>query len=129
VAVKFLTEDWTNALTSALAEHEGFQSAIASTDLGVQFVVSDVPDGDNVDYYLSIGGGSATAAIGSLEGADVTIKSNYETASAVSKGDLNTQTAFMTGKIKVEGNLAVLMMNQNIITQWGKASEGLEVDY
>ena len=129
MAVKFLTEDWTNALTSALAEHEGFQSAIASTDLGVQFVVSDVPDGDNVDYYLSIGGGSATAAIGSLEGADVTIKSNYETASAVSKGDLNTQTAFMTGKIKVEGNLAVLMMNQNIISQWGKASESIEVDY
>ena len=129
MAVKFLTEDWISALNDALGAHEGFQSAIASTDLGVQFVVTDGSDDEPIDYYLSIGSGAASAALGSLEGADVTIKSNYETASAVSKGELNTQTAFMTGKIKVEGNLAVLMMNQNIISQWGKASESIEVDY
>ncbi len=45
------------------------------------------------------------------------------------KARLNTQTAFMTGKIKVTGNLAVLMMNQNIISQWGSAGETLDVDY
>ena len=129
MAVQFLTQDWIDALNGALSEHDAFQSAIANTDLGVQFVVSEAPGGDPIDYYLSISGGNATAALGSLEGADVTIKSNYDTAGAVSKGELNTQTAFMTGKIKVEGNLAVLMMNQNIITQWGKASESLEVDY
>ncbi len=50
-------------------------------------------------------------------------------AAAISQGDMNTQTAFMTGKIKVTGNLAVLMMNQNIITQWGAAGETVEVEY
>ena len=46
---------------------------------------------------------------GSLEGADVTIKSNYGTAADVSKGELNTQTAFMTGKIKIDGDMGVAM--------------------
>ncbi len=35
----------------------------------------------------------------------------------------------MTGKLKVTGNLAKLMMHQNIIQQWGAAGESIEVDY
>ena len=55
--------------------------------------------------------------------------SAYETAAAISKGELNTQTAFMTGKLKVSGNLAKLMMQQAAITQWAAAVKGMEVEY
>lgn len=125
---KFLTEEWTDDVTTALNNHEGFKNAIGAADLGVQFVTEGGPDGD-VDYYLSTSGGTAEMALGELEGADVTLKQSYDTAAAIARGDLNAQSAFMTGKLKVSGNLAKLMMHQNAIQQWGAAISGLDVEY
>ena len=59
----------------------------------------------------------------------MTVKQTYDTATAISKGDLNTQSAFMTGKLKVSGNLAKLMMHQGAIQQWGAAVSELDVEY
>jgi len=128
MGVKFLSEEWSDAFTAALATHEGFQGAIGSTKLGVQFVVTDGADGD-VPYYLDIADGSAKIALGEMEGPEVTIASDYETAAGISQGDLNTQTAFMTGKIKVTGNLAVLMMHQNIVSNWTAAAQTFDIAY
>ena len=47
----------------------------------------------------------------------------------MNKGDLNTQMAFMTGKVKVGGNMAALLMNQNVINQFAPALSGLDVEY
>jgi hypothetical protein len=35
----------------------------------------------------------------------------------------------MTGKLKVSGNLAKLMMHQSAVQQWGAAVADLEVEY
>ena len=125
---KFLSEDWARDVTTALAGHEGFKNAIGAAELGIQFTTDDGPDG-SVDYYLQSSGGTTNVVIGELEDADVTVKQSYDTAVAISKGDLNTQTAFMTGKLKVSGNLAKLMMHQSAIQQWGVAVADLDVDY
>jgi putative sterol carrier protein len=125
---KFLSEEWANDVTAALNSHEGFKNAIGAADLNIQFETQDGPDGE-VNYYLSTSGGNATLAIGDIEGADVTVKQSYDTAAAISKGELNTQTAFMTGKLKVSGNLAKLMMHQNAVAQWGSAVADMDVDY
>ena len=125
---KFLSEEWAQEATDALNSHEGFKNAIGAADLGIQFNTTDTPDGE-VDYYLSTSGGVATMAIGTLEGADVTVKQNYDTAAAISKGELNTQTAFMTGKLKVSGNLAKLMMHQSAVQQWSAAVSDMNVKF
>jgi len=128
MAVKFLTSEWSDQVTSALNAHPGFKSSIGAADLGIAFNVSDAPQGD-VAYYLKTSGGNADLALGTLDGADVTVGSTYDTAASISKGDLNTQTAFMTGKLKVSGNLAKLMMHQAAITQWAAAVKDMEVEY
>lgn len=128
MAVKFLSADWAAEVTSALNSHQGFKSAIGNSDLGIAFSVSGAPEGD-ISYYLKTSGGTADLSLGSLDSPDVTVSSNYDTAASVSKGELNTQTAFMTGKLKVGGNLAKLMMNQSAINQWAAAVKGLEVEY
>jgi putative sterol carrier protein len=128
LTVRFLTPDWAAAVASALNSHSGFKTAIGNADLGIAFNVSGAPEGD-VTYYLKTSGGQAELALGSLDNADVTVGSTYETASAISKGELNTQTAFMTGKLKVGGNLAKLMMHQSAINQWAAAVKGIEVEY
>ena len=125
---KFLSEEWASEVTTALGQHQGFKNAIGSAELGIQFVVTDGPDGD-AEYYLKASGGNSTMAVGNLENADVTVRQSYETAAAISKGELNTQTAFMTGKVKVSGNLAKLMMHQSAIQQWNLATTDLEVEY
>jgi putative sterol carrier protein len=37
--------------------------------------------------------------------------------------------AFMTGKLKVSGNMAKLMMNQAMLGQFAAASAGVQVEY
>ena len=125
---KFLSEAWAKEVSSALNGHEGFKNAIGAAELGIQFSVEGAPEGD-VDYYLKSSGGISNLGLGALDDPDVTVSQSYDTATAISKGDLNTQTAFMTGKLKVSGNLAKLMMHQSAIQQWGAAVSDLDVEY
>lgn len=125
---KFLTEEWAQDVTTALNSHDGFKNAIGAADLAIQFEVEDAPEGDG-SYYLKASGGSTDVAVGTIEDADVTVKQSYDSAVAISKGELNTQTAFMTGKLKVSGNLAKLMMHQSAVQQWGAAVTELDVTY
>lgn len=125
---KFLTEEWAQDVTTALNNHEGFKNAIGGAELGIQFETEGGPEGD-VEYFLKSSGGTANFALGTLDDPDVTVKMSRDTAVDVFKGELNVQTAFMTGKIKVSGNLAKLMMHQSALQQWAAAISELDVDY
>jgi len=128
MAVQFLSDEYMDAATAALGADAAFANTTANVNMSIQFQVTESPAGD-VAYHLTIAGGSAEMALGTFDDADVTISSSYETAVSISKGDLNTQMAFMTGKIKVSGNMAVLMMNQGAINAWSAALTGIDVSY
>ena len=127
--MKFLTKEWLDALTVALQAHEGFKGATATTELTLQFEVSDAPAGTEPVYLITLGGGSVQATAGPGASPDVTIVNSYETAVAVAKGELNTQMAFMTGKIKVSGNMTKLITNQAMLTQFASATAAMDVEY
>ncbi len=129
VLAQFLTQEWLSALTEKVNEHDGFKNAIANVDLTLQFEITDAPDGTENRYYVSVGDGRAKAVAGNAEEPDATITNDYETATTISKGELNTQMAFMTGKLKVMGNMAKLMMNQAMLTQFADAASGVDVEY
>jgi len=126
---QFLTQEWLSALTETVNGHDGFKSAIANVDLTLQFEVTDAPEGTEARYYVGVGDGSAEIIAGDADDPDATITNDYDTATAISKGDLNTQMAFMTGKLKVTGNMAKIMMNQAMLTQFSEAASGLDVEY
>lgn len=126
---KFLTKEWLESLTETVNAHEGFKTAIENVDLTLQFEIPDAPDGAESRYWISAGDGSLDAGPGEAEEADATITNDYETAAAISKGDLNTQMAFMTGKLKVTGNMAKLMMNQSMLGKFAEAASEMEVEY
>jgi len=128
MGVQFLSDEHMAVATAALQADDDFLNSIANINMGLQFQVTEGPSGD-IDYYLTVADGTANMATGELDDADVSISSTYETAAAMFTGELNTQMAFMTGKIKVAGNMAVLMMNQGVITKWGAAMNDLDVDY
>lgn len=128
MGVKFLSDDHMAAATAALNANDAFVNSIANINMGLQFHVNEGPSGD-IDFYLSVADGSAEMEKGELDGADVSISSDFETATALFNGELNTQMAFMTGKIKVDGNLAKLMTQQAALGHWASAVAGLDVEY
>lgn len=126
---KFLTAEWLNDLSAALAAHEGFSQAIANADISLQFEVTDAPEGAEKTYAIAVKGGAAQVTSGPAENPDVTIANSYDTAAAMAKGELNTQMAFMTGKIKVSGNMGKIMTNQAMLTEFAKATSAMSVEY
>ncbi|MDE0120451.1 MAG: SCP2 sterol-binding domain-containing protein [bacterium] len=128
MAVKFLSPEWLSEVTTALENHQGFQEAARDMELAIQFNVLESPLGDT-GYHLMITPQAITIALGVREDLDITISQNYETAAAIMKGDLNVQSAFITGKIKVSGNLAKLMLHRNGIEQWLAAVSDIDVEY
>ena len=125
---QFLSEEHMAIGTTGLNDDAGFTAAMANVDLGLQFSVTDAPTGE-IDYYLTVGDGAAVMALGTLEDADASVSSDYETAAAIAKGELNVQMAFMTGKIKVGGNMAKVMMYQGLINEFARVSSTLDLDY
>ena len=129
MGVQFLSDEWMAAMGDAANGDDGFKTAAASGDLKLQFHVTEMPEGDDVKYTLNLEGGSVTLAGGEDESADATITNSYETATAISKGELNTQMAFMTGKLKVSGEMAKLMLNIAAITEMTNAMSSIETEY
>lgn len=128
MGVKFLSEEWAQAMAEAVNADSTFQSVADGVELTVQQEVSGAPDGD-VKYFIGIKDGQAFAEIGEGEGADLTVSQDYDTAVAIAKGDLNLQNAFMQGKVRVTGNLAKAMQYQPQLQSLEGAIGGIEVEY
>ncbi|MCB2223201.1 MAG: SCP2 sterol-binding domain-containing protein [Actinobacteria bacterium] len=126
---KFLTTEWLNALTEACNANDEFTGAIASVDLTLQFDTTDAPEGTEASYYLAIADGALEAGAGPYDDPDATITNDYETAVAIAKGETNVQMAFMTGKMKVSGNMAKIMMNQAVFTKFAEAASAVDVEF
>ncbi len=69
----------------------------------------EISGSENFTAHLSIADGRCTHVDGPHEKPDVTIKSPADIWLAVSRGEMDGQSAFMTGKYKAEGDLTLLM--------------------
>jgi len=129
VAVQFLSDEFMTQATAQLNNSDAFKTAISGLSLDVQFIVTDVPDGDVINYALTIADGNAEMSLTTIPDFDASITSAYETAASISRGELNTQMAFMTGKIKIGGNPSKLIMHQNVFVEFANALKTMDVEY
>jgi putative sterol carrier protein len=129
VAVKFLSEDWAQAMTEALNSSEDFKKAASGQQAKLQQVVTDAPEGGEVKYYFKLEGENAEVSRGELSDAEATITQNYETAVGINKQEINPQNAFMQGKLKIQGNMMKLMQLQSVINAMPKAVSDVDVEY
>ena len=63
---------------------------------------------------LVIADGKAVVDDGASEDADATLKMDGDDYAAMVSGELNPMTAFMTGKVKVDGDLGSVMKMQGL---------------
>jgi len=128
VPIKYLSEEWAQAMQDAVSSDEQFAKIAEGVNLKVQQNVTGGPDGD-VIYSLGIVNGRAFCELGELMEPDMTITQTYEVSVALAKGDLGLQEAFMGGKLKVEGNLALAMQYQEQLRGLESAVRAVEVEY
>jgi putative sterol carrier protein len=108
---RFLSAEWLRDVDAAMAA----QPAQADDGkLVLQQVVIGGPDGD-VTYAVDIDSGVARVRPGRAPDPDVTITEDYDTAAAIHRGELTLQDAFMTGQVRVAGNMATLIAGQSAL--------------
>lgn len=128
MAVKYLSEEWIKEVNNRLQSNEAVASAAKGQNLIIQNVITDTPDGEK-RTFLRITDGAPEIGLGEVEGAEATVTQNYETSVAVAKGELNSQAAFMQGKIKVQGNMMKLMTIQPFLQALGKVIGEIETEF
>lgn len=127
MGVKFLSEEWAQQVTEKLNASDEFTKAAGSQGAKLQQVVNTA-DGET-KYYFRLEDGTAEVAIGEIDDAEATITQDYDTAVALSKNELSPTAAYMSGKIKVAGDLMRLMQLQGIFAALPSALAEIDVEY
>lgn len=65
-----------------------------------QFVIED-----SNDYFIAVENGAFSAELGEHDDPDVTLIMNLDTLTAIAKGETDGMQAFMSGQLKIEGDM------------------------
>jgi putative sterol carrier protein len=126
--VKFGSQGWADAVVRALGAEDA-QRTLEGVALTLQQIVTGGPAGE-MRYWLAFSGSDVEGGLGDAPSpADVTIAQDYETASALARGELNAQGAFMQGKLKFTGNMGKLLQNQAALDALGRAMSTIGAEY
>jgi len=74
--------------------------------------------GDNGGYFwIKVADGAAITGAGELSDPALTVKASADDWFAVATGEMNAMQAFMTGKLKILGDMGLAMKIQTIFAQ------------
>jgi putative sterol carrier protein len=110
----FLSADWIAAAKEIRAKYDGQHPPITAS-IRMNQVITEVPfDDGELRAFVDTSSGDLVMDLGELDGADLTITTDWATAKAIFV--LQDQTvgmqAFMSGKIKVQGDMMKMMALQ-----------------
>lgn len=126
--VQFLSDEWIEELKTRLNASESFAKNAGSSKATLQQVVTGTPEGER-RYWIKIEGGKIAMGPGDTEQPDATITQDYETATQMARSEINPVSAFMSGKLKINGSMMLLMQLQGAIGELPKAMDEMDVDY
>ncbi len=119
----FLSAEWIEEARRLRQEHLGDSPAIA-TSIRMNQIVTEMPFGEaELRTYIDTSAGFLDMEIGELESPDVTVSLDYLTAKALFV-DMNPQAgmeAFLSGRIKVTGDMTKLLALQSVMAPTGSA--------
>ncbi len=85
---------------------------------GVDAVIQFNLSGDNGGlFWIKVSDGTCTSGTGQAENPRMTLKASADDWYAVSTGKLNAMQAFMSGKLKIEGDMGMAMKLQTMFSQ------------
>jgi hypothetical protein len=110
----FLSDEWLDQARAIRAEYQG-QTPPVPHAVRMNLVVTQVPfSDDDILAHLDTSGGELDLDTGHLDGQDLKVTVDYDTAKAILiEGNPQAgMQAFMQGKVRVEGDMAKLMALQ-----------------
>ena len=111
----FLSDEWMDEAKKIREEYRGKGTPPAHT-IKMNQIITDVPFGEGtINAHMDTSSGELEMETGHLDDAEVTVTLDYETAKAILV-DQNPQAgmqAFMSGKIKVQGDMTKMMAMQS----------------
>ncbi|HUY21927.1 MAG TPA: SCP2 sterol-binding domain-containing protein [Acidimicrobiales bacterium] len=110
----FLSDEWVGEARRIREEYGGGGGAVAH-QMRMNLVITEVPFGDGaIDAHMDTSDGRLKLETGHIDPVDLKVTLDYATAKAILvEGNPSVgMQAFMAGKVKVEGDMAKLMMLQ-----------------
>lgn len=115
--VRFLSPEWLERMAASMPG-SGPRPA-----LSIHQRVTGGPDGD-VEYTLRLGPHGVSVEPGPGE-ADIRVVQDYETAAAISRGEISPAAAFAVGRLKLGGRIGLLVEHQETFAGIGASLAGL----
>jgi hypothetical protein len=115
----FLSEEWMTAAREIRVKYQG-QTVKITQSIKMNQVVTGAPFGTGIVHsFLDTSSGDVVMDLGALPDADVTVTTDYETARKIflERDPTAAMQAFMSGYIKVQGDIVKMMAMQVIIPQ------------
>jgi len=125
--VRFLTQEWAEAVRGSLNADQEFRSGVAGKDARIQQIVTTA-DGE-LRYWIRIEGGEIDLGVGDIEEPQATVTQPYDVAAGMMRREVSPVTAFMTGKLRVEGDLTLLLGLQEPFSRLPEVAASLGVEY
>lgn len=97
---------------AGLQEKFSDPAKIKGTTAVFQFELSG---GESANYYARFDDGTATVQEGVADSPDITISMDAEDFKSMVAGQLNPTMAFMSGKLKVKGDMSLAMKLQSLM--------------
>jgi hypothetical protein len=107
--IEFLSDEWISALADTCRDTDVTYER-GEQRLVVEPVVFDVPDRGEVRYRLLFDEQTCTVEHASLHAppADIRLETDYRTAVALARGEMNAQVALAEGTLRLSGDVARL---------------------
>lgn len=122
--MRYLSPAWIDAAGAAVAGDGPLGAALAGITLTVEQVVTGGPDGD-VTWSLAVDDGKVALTPGPAARSDLRLTTDYATAAAVAAGELGAQRAFVEGRLRVGGDLSLLITHQRALAAVDDALAGV----
>lgn len=125
--MRYTSPEWIAAAGRALADDAGLKEATVDVRLTIDQVVTDGPSG-TARWHVSIDHGRVELAEGPAPHADLRFTTDYATAAAIASGSLAAQRAFAEGRLRVGGDVSLLVAHHRTLASLDDALAGVRAD-
>jgi hypothetical protein len=123
---RYLSDEWLAALDEAARASEPLHSVTRGVHLTIEHIVVDgAEDGRELRYHVAVDDGHVTFRPGAAGTPTVTFRENRATATAIARGELPAQAAFLAGDISIGGDLGALVEHAAALAGIDGALEGV----
>jgi SCP-2 sterol transfer family len=125
--MEYLSDAWIDALDAAVRDAPPLRT---TTPLVIESVVTEVPRRGEVRYRLAVDASGARARSGDAGDPppELRLTTDYATAVAIAQGTENAQTALARGRLRLGGDVNVLIAHADTLSTLDDLTAGVRAE-